>query len=703
VISLHLQNFKQHKDSKYELPDIGLIRITGNSGAGKSTICLAIEYALWGISRGVRPWSKESPTSVTMSGLCGIDITRTTAPNTLTVTKEGIEYLDDAGQGVIDSVLGMDYMEFMVSSYNKPEASNSILNQDPAQIMKIIQDLSSKGVKIDELKININTKIAMKKTEVKIAQNDFDNATKTVDQLKSTIASIQAPIEPEDKFKDISREEVRSKILNLTQEQTENNRIRDLIRSKNEKLESINTRLRKVESDISSFKLEQCEEPWKLLSKEETDEKKKLLIEKSEYINKFNKLVSLATDVHARYQEAKSWTGKLSDWIKEKLTAIGKAEAEAVRLNTEYLSKIETLNKWDKNTTPCPECKCDLKIVGNTLVHASKKPPEADEMIQELYKAIEQIMGEIEVLATDKSYLNEVLNKAEFIKNGLGKDPAPQYKNAKEISEEVEKLNAYILKQNELSSKKVLQDHTVNSMNKQLKELTEERAIADAIAIGKEVVEDKFFVDAIERLREMDIAMMSHEKDVASYNSAKKSYESLRNHLDKVKKELEVASTAFERISQEAAAAEILKERIYFAAAAAVDHKVSEMNKAAEIHIDKMFSEDGTSIRLSTTSITSAGDERATVSIDITHKGEKVKKISEFSTGEKSRACLAYQLGMSDLYRSPILMIDEGLTGLPEDKKEECMDALRDASENRLVIIVEHGFRDSFFDQVIEV
>jgi energy-coupling factor transporter ATP-binding protein EcfA2 len=96
------------------------------------------------------------------------------------------------------------------------------------------------------------------------------------------------------------------------------------------------------------------------------------------------------------------------------------------------------------------------------------------------------------------------------------------------------------------------------------------------------------------------------------------------------------------------------------------------------------------------------GEERSDLSIVAFHKGSRVKKLSSLSGGEGTRLTLAFQLALSDLYRSPILLVDEALTGLLPDERDGCLEVLKMASQNKLVLVIEHGAPESCFDTVVD-
>jgi DNA repair exonuclease SbcCD ATPase subunit len=139
------------------------------------------------------------------------------------------------------------------------------------------------------------------------------------------------------------------------------------------------------------------------------------------------------------------------------------------------------------------------------------------------------------------------------------------------------------------------------------------------------------------------------------------------------------------------------------AAVESVEGVLGSINAIAAEYLNRFFPNDGTSITLNNTFVTKKGDERSKMSMEAFHKGKVVKKLKSLSGGEKSRAFLSFQLALADMYKTNILMIDEGLSGADLETKEVCLVVLKELSNDRLILVIEHGVSDHFFDTVINV
>ena len=89
-MKLILENFRCHRKAIFDIPDSGLVLLSGISGSGKTTILNGIYYALYGKVR--KPYSHDTNTCTVIFEYNSIKITRTNRPNKLIVVYKKKEY-----------------------------------------------------------------------------------------------------------------------------------------------------------------------------------------------------------------------------------------------------------------------------------------------------------------------------------------------------------------------------------------------------------------------------------------------------------------------------------------------------------------------------------------------------------------------------------------------------------------------------------
>ncbi len=132
ILSVHLQNFGSYKSLDFSYENNGLTLIQGPTGAGKSTLCDAIPWVLFGrTAKGgavdeVRSWNTKDTTYgnvVIDNGDNSLWIARTRSPNDLYYVIDGLWEHPKRGkdladtQKIINNLLGMDYELYLSGAY----------------------------------------------------------------------------------------------------------------------------------------------------------------------------------------------------------------------------------------------------------------------------------------------------------------------------------------------------------------------------------------------------------------------------------------------------------------------------------------------------------------------------------------------------------------------------------------------------------
>ncbi len=148
-MKVKMKNFRCHENYEVDLPNEGVVLLSGASGCGKTTILNALAYALYG--RLVKPYTHDRkecsvevkdfriPTSTE-----SIDVERTSPGARLKVRARGELYEDEGAQGVIDGLVG-GYEKFVISSYVVQRLDCSLVSLPPREQVDFIKTLASVG------------------------------------------------------------------------------------------------------------------------------------------------------------------------------------------------------------------------------------------------------------------------------------------------------------------------------------------------------------------------------------------------------------------------------------------------------------------------------------------------------------------------------------------------------------------------------
>ena len=84
------------------------------------------------------------------------------------------------------------------------------------------------------------------------------------------------------------------------------------------------------------------------------------------------------------------------------------------------------------------------------------------------------------------------------------------------------------------------------------------------------------------------------------------------------------------------------------------------------------------------------------------YKGYPIELVN-LSGGEISRLNLAFVLAMSEIFKSPILMLDECMSTLDPDNCINILNTIREEYKGKLVLMIHHQITEGLFDTVIEL
>jgi DNA repair exonuclease SbcCD ATPase subunit len=736
-MKIKLKNVKQHASLQLSLPDSGLVLLKGRSGVGKTNILLAIKDAFFPERKNLTTWEcRKSENHVEFKDL---KIVRKRGPNTLKVNSKE----DDAGQSLIEDTLGMNEIEFMTSSYIKQRAQNSLLTLQPADQLKFIEKLAFGDENPDDTKQKINTKITEHSNQLKISEGSLESLTARLTDTQGKLDSALSDIPPDPgklEFSDTMdqlKEKLDKCIADVKSNSGKVSALHNdllspdyaLLENYDEKKKEANAKLQEIDNNIKSFHNQALEigEPWKILTPEQVDIKKRMFEDHGKFLKMQNELKELAVNIRANLSEHLSGDGTILDQLSEVSNKMSKLAQTGNEYLAEITVKFSHLKHIEKGQT-CPKCQSLLFIKDGALTLSPEDPEAIKSKWEELSTKKLEIEEDLSRMLLISDMATKFITKLENIRDNLPENKLPEVHTVAEIDKLLVEYSDYVkqekqkeIKINQCSSAiKVLKDQKEsllesierdkenysNVLNRKLPLKDELRAQiselnAESDKLGQE---QKEIVNKIQQLENYNSLL--HE-----YNSKVKYAEFVTKDVDQVKEEISAAENLIKTNKNQLEGSIRLKELSNVAAVEAIDEILNSINLNAQYYITQMFPDTGTSAAILNHKKIGTGETRAKLSLRLFHKGYECKSLKDdLSGGEQSRLTLAFQLALSDLYNSPILMIDEGFAGLDISSSDEeeatmdiCLRMLKEVSERKLIIVAEHGALESYFDHIEQI
>jgi DNA repair exonuclease SbcCD ATPase subunit len=233
-----MKNFRCYQEKEIDLGEIGLTLLMGQSGAGKSTILMAIYFCLYGEGTKIVSHTKTSCEVKIINE--NLIIRRTKRPNRLLVkdTFSDEEYEDDVGQSVIDKIFGK---HFITVSYLQQNAYNSFILMNPSEKLNFIENFNFSNIDIHDIKLKIQNLIK-EKNEILISVSSKLQISE--EYFKTIVKPVKINYPLKTKNIELSSKNERTKLKNT----------KILLKRTNKKIEQLNDEYNNLK--ISNIKIQ---------------------------------------------------------------------------------------------------------------------------------------------------------------------------------------------------------------------------------------------------------------------------------------------------------------------------------------------------------------------------------------------------------------------------------------------------------------
>lgn len=697
MIKIILKNFRKFEKNEFSF-NKHLTLISGKSGKGKTTIFMAIIFALTGEGKKLITYGKTSCnvileldisdtpntfTSANCQNIRKICIMRSKRPNRLTVdliihfdenNTPHKSYEDKEAQTIIDDLFPQYHLGYMSQRVD----NKSFILMSPMDKMRFIQKVAFGNENVDVLHKNCRDLIRERKDDMMLTSRERETTEKMLDELKIKKTNESTPEEDEKDEEDLT-EKIKRFEKNIEQKKRLLDSTISLVKFKKD----LKTQLENIPMVEDSITI----------------------------IEDQIKNIHLQTQSWENYQREKKKLDKLekpSDFKKEDL----KIMISDMKLLIDLQSQIKTLDNLKKQldvvqkqiqdvSIPmiCPECNKKLELWCDTSGNATLSPcvDRAEESNQKMHPS---------TLARRP----RVVTTYEDAKNIEQK----KYKLQLQIQELEKKRNELVALKKEypdLDDPKYQLD-VLYQIWRNDEEYEKQKNICDSFKIKKSP--NNGLELSLNELKQKQKNIYARNEKESSYNSIKvhENVDDIKNELnhlnaelvdikerqnhfqsvkywnkvDKLSKHEEILNKSYPRAVK-------LQNIIKKAEKLAIEETIEQINLHVQLYLDYFlenvtvclaFDKDGTKLNVNVTQNNFESD------------------LNNLSGGELARVVLAFTIALADMNNVKLLLLDECVSSLDQETTTSVIKTIQN-NFNGQIICIAHQTTTGIFDHVLEL
>jgi DNA repair exonuclease SbcCD ATPase subunit len=694
---LEVFNFRCYRGAhRFEFDDHGLTLISGASGAGKSSLMMAMFFAITGNAPPKVIADGCDTCRVTLVWDPSLTITRSKRPNRVYVdimsdSEDKRHYEDDLAQSYIHRIFGR---HFDVTSYIQQQYQRTFVYASPSDKLEMLEKLCFDATSDDLHPEHLKKQCAILQRETQNQHTERKGRLATLESMYPT------PLTPPETLPVFSAE-------HLTRLQSKREILREQLFLVDQKMHYEECYLRTCSelSELSlpenlteqqlqdhihaSKRLEQLQKDfdkhvWAKHSKEECD----LMI--TDYLRDIASL--------KEYKEASDSVTRLSSYVKE------------LRSIEEEKDRIAQLHEGEYE---CPECKTALMLMNDELVRLRRsKRLNTFLPLSEKKTRIQALDRQAEVLRSKTQSIGHYEERMKTLEEQI--DPQEDISS---LESDLSWLQAYVAEQTQKETQNNVYIRQQAQLQKQLipdLESTTAQVLLDQFQRKKNLESQRLaFKDRIDSFDRNLASKATLETEAKDIESEIRFLESLREQVEVCKfKEAEylkftqvqsiIRSTREEltRLERQMNALADLKQVISKSESEVIDAKIEDISTLVNVYAEHIFS-DPITVELKTIKKSSTATEKVQIQLEVFYKNMQCD-ISLLSGGEQARLNLAFILAFAHVFQSPLLLLDECTSNLDQELTEVVLEHIQSVGITK-VILIAHQVVEGNFGQILKL
>lgn len=368
-----------------------------------------------------------------------------------------------------------------------------------------------------------------------------------------------------------------------------------------------------------------------------------------------------------------------------------KNKIDKIRKNNKTRQRLDYLRQ-ELGRLPTLESDENLKDLTRQLEESRNQYNQLTETLNE-NKRLNQLLStrKFPSLTRSKQIIDSLKIKLDTIKNVPTQSEIEGY-NRDEIQDEI----GHIQLNNKLRRE---YEKNISGINGQIESLQCELDMAQNQLTNEKIPNINTLEKKLEEYRKLlqtateNVGLIEkwkiYVRDMASYQDLEYNIKTLTQELDTARKDL----TLYQKF----------KNHILQAETIAIKQFINSINTHVQIYLDHFFKTDQLLVKIDTEKyVKGSKATKSQINLNMEYKGYPVD-MGNLSGGELSRLNLAFVLALSEIFQSPILMLDECISTLDPENCWNVLQTIRENYKGKIVVMIHHQITEGLFDNVVNV